>query len=68
MRIIKFRRLKKLYWEIAFNKKHLRMKLNGDMAEIIMPAKPLLIRIWRRFFPIKETKEPKRKLTYNSRK
>jgi len=23
------------------------------MAEIIMPAKPLLIRIWRRFFPIK---------------
>lgn len=41
------------FWEIAFNIDHLHYKLNGEMAEIIMPAKPLIIRIWRYFFPLR---------------
>lgn len=40
--------------EIAFNEEHLWMKLNGEMADIIMPAKSWPVRLWRRFFPLKE--------------
>ncbi len=57
MKLIKFRRLNKIIWEIAFNEKHLFAKLNGDMAEIIMPAKSWIIRLWRIFFPMKEMKK-----------
>ena len=52
MRIIRFRRLENSYWEIAFSEKDLTQKLNGDMAEIVMPAKPWYIRLWRILFPI----------------
>lgn len=68
MKLIKFRRLNRperiengvniITWEIAFNEKHLREKLNGDMAEIIMPAKPWWVILWRRFFPLKFTEIP----------
>lgn len=40
-------------WEIAFSEKELREKLNGEMAEVIMPAKNLIIRLYRKFFPLK---------------
>ena len=53
MKVIRFRRLNKTHWEIAFNEAHLREKLNGEQAEVIMPAKPWFVRLWRRFFPLK---------------
>ncbi len=53
MKVIRFRRLNQDRWEIAFNEKHLFEKLDGDMAEIIMPAKAWPIRLWRRFFPLR---------------
>ena len=53
MKVIKFRRFYKTKWEIAFNENELYQKLNGEMAEIIMPAKPWYIRLWRIFFPLK---------------
>ena len=53
MKTIRFRRLNKTLWEIAFNEKHLFEKLDGDTAEIIMPEKSFLVRLWRRFFPVK---------------
>ena len=53
MKIIRFRRLYNNYWEIAFNEKHLYSKLNGEIAEIIIPAKNWYIRLWRFFFPLK---------------
>lgn len=40
-------------WEIAFNEDHLWAKLNGEMAEIVMPAKSWPVRLWRRLFPLK---------------
>ena len=52
MKLIKFRRFDSRYWEIAFSQGHLNAKLNGEMAEIIMPAKAWPIRLWRRFFPL----------------
>jgi len=51
-RLIRFRRLDRKRWEIAFNQHDLELKLNGDMAEILMPARPLVVRLWRRFFPL----------------
>jgi hypothetical protein len=36
---------------IAFGPEHLRATLDGRMAEIIMPARPLLVRLWRKLFP-----------------
>jgi len=68
IRIIRFRRLSRKpeyrmtnrgtvvqvwIWEIAFSEGELYAKLNGDMAEIIMPEKPWLLRAWRSFFPLK---------------
>lgn len=55
MRLIRFRRLHARHWEIAFNDEHLRAKLNGDMAEIIMPARPWWVRLFRVFFPLRFT-------------
>ena len=52
-KLIRFRRLWKRNWEIAFNEDHLWWKLDGEMAEIIMPAKSWPVRLWRRFFPLK---------------
>lgn len=40
------------YWELAFSEDELRRKLNGEMAEVIMPAKPWFVRLWRWFFPL----------------
>ena len=51
MKVIRFRRLYNTHWEIAFNEAELNKKLNGEMAEIIMPAKPWWIRLLWRFFP-----------------
>lgn len=64
MKIIKFHRLSDNInylpngtsvetWEIAFSQKHLNQKLNGEMAEIIMPAKSWPVRLWRKIFPLK---------------
>jgi len=50
--MIKFRRLNKINWEIAFNQEHLDAKLNGEMAEIVMPAKSFFVRLYRLFFPL----------------
>lgn len=56
MKVIRFRRLSRPAcgpWEIAFNEDHLWQKLDGEMAEVIMPAKPLIVRTWRKLFPLK---------------
>lgn len=53
MGLIRFRRLGSTHWEIAFNEAHLRAKLDGDLAEVIVPAKPWFVRLWRRFFPLR---------------
>jgi hypothetical protein len=53
MRVIRFRRLRSKRWEIAFNEAQLHEKLNGEMAEVIMPAKPWYVRLWRRQFPLR---------------
>lgn len=66
MKIIKFKRdsrknwIKKVNgviidygWEIALSEKELWKKLNGEMAEIIMPEKNLIIRLYRKIFPLK---------------
>lgn len=47
------RPVKVFWWEIAFSEDHLFAKLDGEMAEVIMPPKHLFVRIWRRFFPLK---------------
>jgi len=52
-RLIKFKRSYNDFWEIAFDEKQLCSKLNGDMAEIIMPAKNVFVRMWRKIFPLK---------------
>jgi hypothetical protein len=52
MKIIRFKRSGKENWEIAFNQENLDYKLNGEMAEVIMPAKSLFIRLWRKLFPL----------------
>ena len=52
MKLIRFRRLNRKHWEIAFDENHLHEKLNGEMAEVIMPAKPWYVRLWRKFFPL----------------
>jgi hypothetical protein len=51
MKLIRFRRLDRENWEIAFSETHLFEKLNGEMAEVVMPAKPCFVRLWRRVFP-----------------
>ena len=68
MKVIRFRRLTApnqvvqgiqiARWEIAFNQVDLDRKLNGEVAEVIMPAKPWPVRLWRRLFPLRgiETK------------
>jgi hypothetical protein len=66
MRIIRFRRLSRppqivqgikiWHWEIALSEEDLFEKLGGEMAEVIMPAKPWYIRLWRVFFPMREHK------------
>lgn len=66
MKIIKFRRLSNPIqntqgtnleiWEIAFSQKHLNQKLNGEFAEIIMPAELIFVQFWRKIFPPKEIK------------
>ena len=53
MKLIRFRRLHRDVWEVAFNEEHLMAKLNGDMAEVIMPSKPWYVRVWRKVFPLK---------------
>ena len=52
-RLIRFRRLSRPDgpWEIAFDEAHLYAKLDGEMAEVRMPAKPWYVRLWRRVFP-----------------
>ena len=60
--IIRFRRLHRApvvvdgititYWEIARSEAELFTKLNGDMAEIDMPARPWHVRLWLRWFPL----------------
>jgi hypothetical protein len=40
-------------WEIAFSERELHMKLEGNMAEVKMPAKPWFVRLWRKLFPLK---------------
>jgi len=66
MKIIKFRRISNPiqniqgtnleFWEIAFSQKHLNEKLNGELAEVIMPAESIFVQFWRKIFPLKELK------------
>lgn len=63
MSLIRFRRLSRPslrrngveieVWEIAFDEQDLMEKLNGEMAEVIMPPEPWYIRLWRLVFPLK---------------
>ena len=50
-RLIRFRVVGERHWQIAFNQDHLNAKLAGRMAEVIMPARPLCVRLWRKVFP-----------------
>lgn len=60
--MIRFRRLRRPiiviggvkieHWETALDEDDLFAKLDGDMAEIVMPAKPWYVRLWRRVFPL----------------
>lgn len=53
MKFIRFRRLNSHFWEIARTEAELHLKLDGEIAEVIMPAKPWYVRLWRRFFPMR---------------
>lgn len=56
LRIIRFRRLENNpygFWEIAFSPDQLFEKLDSEQAEVLMPAKPLLVRLYRKFFPLR---------------
>lgn len=39
--------------EIAFSEAHLNAKLDGTAAEVVAPARPLIVRLWRKLFPPK---------------
>jgi hypothetical protein len=43
---------------IAFSEDNLRAKLGGRMAEVEMPARPLLVRLWRKLFPPRAIEVP----------
>lgn len=53
MKVIRFLRQSRTdsVGEIAFSERHLREKLNGEPALVIMPAKPWYVRLWRKVFP-----------------
>ncbi|OGT59904.1 MAG: hypothetical protein A3E01_10700 [Gammaproteobacteria bacterium RIFCSPHIGHO2_12_FULL_63_22] len=51
--LIRFRRLGSERWEIAFSERHLHEKLDGEMAEVEMPAKPWLTRLWLKVCPMR---------------
>lgn len=38
---------------IAFSEADMHAKLNGRMAEIVDPGKSLIVRLWRRLFPLR---------------
>jgi len=40
-------------WEIAFSEADLFARLDGEMAEIVMPAKSWIIRLWRKVRPLR---------------
>lgn len=40
-------------WEIALSETELWAKLDGETAEIIMPGKSWIVRLWRIFFPLR---------------
>lgn len=50
---IRFRRDGSAHWECAADERELFQKLEGAMAEIVMPAQPWYVRLWRAFFPLK---------------
>jgi hypothetical protein len=50
-RRIAFRRLGEPYWEVARSEAELAAKLNGGVADVDVPARPLVVRLWRRLFP-----------------
>ena len=52
LRIVKFRRLTSKTWEIAFSEAELFARLDGAVAEVYMPEKPLLIRLYRKVKPM----------------
>jgi len=45
--------VRQVQWEIALNEAQLWAKLDGEMAEIVMPAKSWMVQLWRYFFPLK---------------
>lgn len=56
LRIIRFKPDGQEYWRIAFSDKDMFAELDGRMAEVIMPAQPIIIRVWRFFRPLKGSK------------
>ncbi len=56
MEKIQFRRLNSTRWETATNEPDLWQQLDGETAEIIMPAKPWWFRLFCKLFPPKEIK------------
>lgn len=61
-RLIWFKPHGESYWRIAFSEVEMWRELDGRTAQIIMPSKPLIVRIWRKFFPLKGTNE---KITFS---
>ena len=52
-RLIRFRTIGESRWRIALSERELYDKLDGVMAEIVMPSKPWIIRAWRKLRPPK---------------
>ncbi len=67
MKLIRFRRLDNpvrvingiriTIWEIALDEQDLMQKLDGGMAEVIMPAKPWYEQLWVKLFPMVEVND-----------
>jgi len=66
MKVIRFIRLEPPkedscwpFWSgIAFDEETLHYKLDGGMAEVWMPGKPLYVRLWRKLFPPRKIDVP----------
>ncbi len=55
LRVIKYRPLGGKTWFIAFSREQMWHHLHGNMADVVMPAEPLIVRIYRKIRPVKFT-------------
>lgn len=53
IRIIKYRPEGEIYWRIAFSEAEMFLELDGRLAQVRMPARPIVVRWYKRLFPDK---------------